>query len=107
MGPWFFLLMINDFSVPSIFNMWKYVDDTAVSETIPKDQKKRAQDLVNLIDDWSKKNLFEVNCDKTRNLPTVSVVNVHCSQGHVLTETASNQFSAQIKSYFALWSILT
>ena len=43
---WIFLLMINDLSVPSIFNMWKYVDDTTVSETLPKGQQSKAQDLV-------------------------------------------------------------
>ena len=31
LGPWLFLLMINDLSIPDIFNMWKYVDDSAVS----------------------------------------------------------------------------
>ena len=51
LGPWLFLLMINDLSVPSIFNMWKYVDDTTVSETKPKGQKNKAQDLINVIHD--------------------------------------------------------
>ena len=36
LSPWLFLLMINDLTVPSIFDMWKYVDDTTVSENIPK-----------------------------------------------------------------------
>ena len=68
LGPWLFLLMINDLSVPNIFNMWKYVDDTTVSETIPKGQQSKAQDFVDLIHDWSKTNLFEVNCDKAKEL---------------------------------------
>ena len=68
LGPWLFLLMINDLSVPSIFNMWKHVDDTTVSETKPKGQKSKAQDLMDLIHDWSKTNLFEKNCNKTKEL---------------------------------------
>ena len=32
LGPWLFLLMIDDLSVSSVFEMWKYVDDTTVSE---------------------------------------------------------------------------
>ena len=56
-----FLLMINDLSVPSIFN-------TTVSETIPKGQQSKAQDLVDLIHDRSNTNMFEINCDKTKEL---------------------------------------
>ena len=70
LGPWLFLIRNNDLSVPNIFNMWKYVDDTTVSETIPKGQQSKAQDFVDLIHDWSKTNLFEVNCDKTKELTT-------------------------------------
>ena len=47
LGPWLFLLMFNNLSVPTTFNMWKYVDDT--SETIPKGQQSKAQDLVDII----------------------------------------------------------
>ena len=36
LGPWLFLLMIDDLSVSNVFEMWKYVDDTTVSECIPK-----------------------------------------------------------------------
>ena len=33
LGPWLFLLMINDLLTPSaLFGMWKYVDDTTLSE---------------------------------------------------------------------------
>ena len=44
----------------------KYVDDT--SETIPKGQQSKAQDLVDIIHEWSKTNPFEINCDKTKEL---------------------------------------
>ena len=33
LGPWLFLLMINDLLTPSaLFGMWKYVDDTTLLE---------------------------------------------------------------------------
>ena len=33
LGPWLFLVMINDLKVGAL--MWKYVDDTTISQTIP------------------------------------------------------------------------
>ena len=66
--PWLFLLMINDLSVASIFNMWKYVDDTAVYETIPKGQQSKSQKAVDAIYYWSKENMFQLNGDKTKKL---------------------------------------
>ena len=32
--PWLFLVMINDLSISDPFSIWKYVDDSTVSETI-------------------------------------------------------------------------
>ena len=60
--------MINDLTVPSIFNMWKYVDDTTVSENIPKGQQSNSQEAVDAIYDWSKENLFQLNGEKTKEL---------------------------------------
>ena len=54
----FLLIMINDLTVSSIFNMWKYVDDTTVSENIPKGQQSKSQEAIDAIYDWSKENLF-------------------------------------------------
>jgi len=48
--------------------MWKYVDDTTVSETIRKGEQSIAQLAVNQVNEWSKKNLFELNSDKTKEL---------------------------------------
>ena len=35
LGPWLFLLMINDLKVPNV-DMWKYVDDTTIAELVPR-----------------------------------------------------------------------
>ena len=40
LGPWLFLLLINDLVTPSgFFGMWKYVDDTTLSEKVSKGQQ--------------------------------------------------------------------
>ena len=36
-GPWVFLVMINDIKVSGV-NLWKYVDDTSIAETVHKSQ---------------------------------------------------------------------
>ena len=35
LGPWLFLIMINDLVVKKA-RLWKYVDDTTISETVAK-----------------------------------------------------------------------
>ena len=35
LGPWLFLLMINDLRPPQV-QTWKYIDDTTISEVVPK-----------------------------------------------------------------------
>ena len=59
LGPWLFLLMINDLLTPSaLFGMWKYVDDTTLSEKVPKGQQSRAQEAVDHVSNWSAENQF-------------------------------------------------
>ena len=48
--------------------MWKYVDDTTVSENIPKGQQSKSQEAVDAIYDWSRENLFQLNGEKTKEL---------------------------------------
>ncbi|CAB4015993.1 Hypothetical predicted protein, partial [Paramuricea clavata] len=38
LGPWLFLILINDLSITDT-DLWKYVDDTTVSETVDKNQQ--------------------------------------------------------------------
>ena len=35
LGPWLFLAMINDLRLPEGFHLWKFADDTTVSEVVP------------------------------------------------------------------------
>ena len=36
LGPWLFLVLINDLVVDDLVNVWKYVDDTTASEVVTK-----------------------------------------------------------------------
>ena len=38
LGPWLFAIMINDIKVNGGAMLWKYVDDTTISEIIPRGQ---------------------------------------------------------------------
>ena len=47
LGPWLFIIMIEELDVPAT-DVWKYVDDTTISETISKNQGQATVDtLVN------------------------------------------------------------
>jgi hypothetical protein len=47
LGPWLFLIMINDLDVAGDASLWKYVDDSTMSETVNKDQPSAMQTYVN------------------------------------------------------------
>ena len=36
LGPWLFLVLINDLDVDDLANVWKYVDDMTASEVVAK-----------------------------------------------------------------------
>ena len=52
LGPWLYLLMINDLKVTET-DLWKYVDDTTPAEILPKDTSSNIQSAVNEIYDQS------------------------------------------------------
>ena len=61
--------MISDLDIPgNCFDIWKYVDDTTVSEIIPSGSSSKVQTAAEAVLKWSKKNLFQLNCDKTKEL---------------------------------------
>ena len=47
LGPWLFLVMMNDLDVMGDVNLWKYVDDSTLSEVIDKHSTSAMQDYVN------------------------------------------------------------
>ena len=55
LGPWLFLIVINDLVVKNA-RLWKYVDDTTISETVAKGELiiSNAQRTKDRVVQWSK-----------------------------------------------------
>ncbi|XP_068757749.1 uncharacterized protein [Montipora capricornis] len=69
LGPWLFLVMINDLKLPGeSFSMWKFAEDTTVSEVVPSSGESSLQEAVNHISSWSHSNLFQLNPTKCKEL---------------------------------------
>ena len=67
LGPWLFLLMINDFRIHDV-RTWKYVDDTTIAETVPRDGHNDVQRAVTAVEDWSRDNHMQLNADKCKEM---------------------------------------
>ena len=52
LGPWLFILMINDLRVSDVHG-WKYVDDTTIAEIVRKGGRSNIQNSVDGVQDWS------------------------------------------------------
>ena len=55
LGPWLFLIVINDLVVKNA-RLWKYVDDTTISETVAKGELSNAQRTTDRVVQWSLEN---------------------------------------------------
>ena len=67
LGPWLFVLMINDLDIKSP-PMWIFVDDTTASEVIQKGNTSNAQGITDELIEWSRKNRVVLNPDKCKEL---------------------------------------
>ena len=67
LGPWLFLLMINDLRIPGI-PTWKYMDDTAIAVIVPRRKDSHAQHAVSYMAEWSLCNLMQANAAKCKEL---------------------------------------
>lgn len=67
LGPWLFILMINDLRPPH-HERWKYIDDTTVSEIIHRDTPSNIQDTVDHVQNWSVENKMQLNASKCKEL---------------------------------------
>ena len=45
LGPWLFIIMINDFNINDS-NIWKFVDDTTLDEIVRKNEESKIQTLI-------------------------------------------------------------
>ena len=67
LGPWLFILMIDDFDVTNT-EIWKYVDDTTIAEPVAKNQASRIQDSVNKLVTKSNENRLQLNDRKCKEM---------------------------------------
>ena len=68
LGPWLFLVLINDLYVDDLANVWKYVDDTTASEVVAKGNRSCAQDIADKVAEWSMQNTIKLNSEKCKEL---------------------------------------
>ena len=59
--------MINDLRVPNV-PTWKYVDDTSIAETVPKEALSNAQAAVTSVEVWSRVNHMQLHPRKCKEL---------------------------------------
>ena len=68
LGPWLFILRINDLDVDNLANVWKYVDDTIASEVVSKGNWGCVHVIAHKIAEWSMQNRVQLNNDKCKEL---------------------------------------
>ena len=76
LGPWLFLIMINDLTINHA-SIWKYVDDTTASEVIRKGQVSNAQTIADEVAEWSNRNRVKLNIDKCKEF-RISFASISC-----------------------------
>ena len=52
-------MMINDLKLPGeSLSMWKFADDTTISEVVPISRESSLQDVINHVSSWSQEKDF-------------------------------------------------
>lgn len=67
LGPWLFLLMINDLRPPNA-DSWKFVDDTTLGEVVDRDGVSHVHCAVEEVVTWSRDNKLVLNADKCKEM---------------------------------------
>ena len=65
MGPWLFIMMINDLNIPNT-EMWKYVDDTTICEIVAEDKLSSIQSAVDVFSKNASNDKFQLNEGKCK-----------------------------------------
>ena len=69
LGPWLFIMMINDLDVPGQdISMWKYVDDTTIAEAVNRNESSKLQDTVDELARQVAADKFQLNESKCKEL---------------------------------------
>ena len=66
LGPLIFLILINDLNAKCL--VFKFVDDTTLSEIIEQNTVSLMNNYVTEVVDWSCNNLMNINCNKTKEM---------------------------------------
>ena len=67
LGPWLFVVMINDLVINGAC-VWKHVDDTTASEVVGKGEVSSAQIIADKVAEWSLANTVQLNNEKCKDL---------------------------------------
>ena len=69
LGPLLFLVLINDLRLPDgSFAVWKFADDTTVSDIVAPSKQSALQQAVDSISTWSQDNCLQLNPSKCKEL---------------------------------------
>ena len=68
LGPWLFCIMINDLSVEDVNDLWKYVDDSTLSESVCRDGPSNLQKYVDEFNEKSTADGFQINESKCKEI---------------------------------------
>ena len=66
LGPWLFVLMINDLNTNA--QQWKYVDNTTEAKVVRKGKESHVQEIADSVIAWSRMTRFQLNADKCKEL---------------------------------------
>ena len=66
LGPWLFILMLDDINISNT-ELWKYVDDTTIAECVHKKEDSRIQSDVKELIAKSNQNKFQQTSQSVRN----------------------------------------
>jgi hypothetical protein len=69
LGPWLFIVMIDELDIPNT-ELWKYVDDTATSETVERNQNSNIQTAADILLNRAATDKFQHNEEKCKELRT-------------------------------------
>ena len=68
LDPWLFCIMINDLSVEDVNDLWKYVDDSTLSESVCRDGPSNLQKYVDEFNEKSTADGFQINESKCKEI---------------------------------------
>ena len=100
LGLYIFIILINDLllNVPT----HKYVDDVTLSEVLGRDEQSRMPNILQDLIEWSRENLMNINCKKTKEMLIGKTDSNSVSSLHI-----NGQQIDRVKSFKLLGVIVT